>query len=84
MEGAFFVGRKEILDWLNDTLSINFTKIEQTAFGAVACQLLDIMYPGQVSLSKVNWGAKQSFEFVGNYKILQSSFTKLKGCTNND
>jgi len=53
-------------------------KIEQTAFGGVAIQMVDIMYPGQVPIHKVNWGAKQSFEFVGNYKVLQSTMTKLK------
>lgn len=49
MDGAFFVGRKEIMDWINGTLSLNLAKIEDTANGAVACQLLDIMHPGQVS-----------------------------------
>jgi RP/EB family microtubule-associated protein len=77
MEGAFFVGRKEIMDWLNSTLDLNLQKVEDTANGAVACQLLDIMYPGAVPMSKVNWSAKQSFEFVANYKILQTCFTKL-------
>lgn len=77
MEGAFFVGRKEILDWINTVLSLNLLKIEDTANGAVACQLLDIMYPGKVSMNKLNWSAKQSFEFVANYKILQTCFTKM-------
>jgi hypothetical protein len=26
---------------------------------------------------QVNWAAKQSFEYVANYKILQTSFAKL-------
>lgn len=77
MEGAFFVGRKEIMDWINSTLDLNLAKVEDTANGAVACQLLDIMYPGQVPMHKVNWAAKQDFEFVANYKILQTCFTKL-------
>ena len=47
------------------------------ASGAIACQLLDMIYPGQVPMSKINWGAKQSFEFVANYKVLQTCFTKL-------
>lgn len=77
MDGAFFVGRKEIVEWINATLELNIQKVEDTAFGAVACQLLDIMHPGVVPMSKVNWAAKQNFEFVHNYKILQTSFTKL-------
>ena len=71
MDGAYFVGRKEILDWINSTLELDISKIEKTAngkycniivliyfenpidakcydacAGAVACQLLDSMYPG--------------------------------------
>lgn len=38
MDQAFFVGRKEILDWLNDLLKLNLTKIEQTASGAHMCR----------------------------------------------
>jgi microtubule-associated protein, RP/EB family len=90
MDGAFFVGRKEIVDWINQTLNVNLTKVEQTASGAIACQLLDVMHPGrkylliephvftdQVPMHKVNWSAKQDFEFIQNYKILQTCFTKL-------
>jgi microtubule-associated protein, RP/EB family len=78
MEGAYFVGRKEIMEWVNNTCGLNLSKVEETANGAVSCMLLDIMYPGQVPMHKVNWGAKQNFEFVSNYKILQTAFTKLR------
>eukprot|EP00605_Chrysophyceae_sp_TOSAG23-4_P002783 GSChrysophyteH1.ASY1.ANO1.3067.1 assembled CDS len=78
MEGAYFVGRKEVLDWVNSTCALNLTKIEDTANGCAACMLLDQIFPGQVPLKKVNWNAKQSFEFLGNYKILQDSFIRLK------
>lgn len=78
MDPAYFVGRKEIVEWINDTLQLNLAKVEQTASGAVACQLLDRMYPGAVPLHKVNWEAKQDYEFIANYKVLQSAFDKLK------
>jgi hypothetical protein len=40
MEGAFFVGRKEIMDFINSTLELRLNKVEDTASGCVACQLL--------------------------------------------
>jgi len=43
MEGAFFVSRTDILSWINNTLKLNLTKIEQTASGSVALQMIDIM-----------------------------------------
>jgi RP/EB family microtubule-associated protein len=45
--------------------------------GAIYCQLLDSLYPGRISLNKVNWKAKLEYEFIQNYKLLQSSFDKL-------
>lgn len=77
MDGAYFVGRADILNWLNDTLNLNLSKIEQTCTGAVACQVLDCLYPGKVLMSKVNWEAKNDYQFVENYKVLQSAFNKM-------
>lgn len=65
------------MDWINATLDLNLSKVEETASGAVACQLFDIMYPNQVPMHKVNWAAKQDFEYISNYKILQTCFTKM-------
>lgn len=42
------------------------------------CQLLDMLYPGKVPLSKVNWKAKLEYEFIQNYKILQNGFISFK------
>ena len=86
MDGAFFVGRGELLSWLNEFLSVKLfisylfqlglTKVEQCATGAVYCQILDSIYPGTVPLTKVKWSAKFDYEFVENYKVLQQGFAK--------
>jgi len=33
MDAGYFVGRKEIVEWINDTLKLNLSKVEQTASG---------------------------------------------------
>lgn len=76
MEGAFFVPRTEILSWLNGLLKLSLEKIEQTASGAVACQIMDCVFPGTVPMGRVNWNARNDYEFVNNYKILQQVFIK--------
>ena len=74
MDGAFFVPKTQLLDWVNSLLDLSLTKVEQCASGAVYCQIIDSMYPGKVAMKKVNWSAKLEYEFVNNYKILQKGF----------
>ncbi|GMF33238.1 unnamed protein product [Phytophthora fragariaefolia] len=78
MDGTYFVGRKEILDWINGLCAISLAKVEQTCTGAVACQILDAMYPGKVQMSKVDWSANKDYEYIQNYKVLQKAFMQLK------
>mmetsp|Transcript_9456 Transcript_9456/g.24519 ORF Transcript_9456/g.24519 Transcript_9456/m.24519 type:complete len:319 (-) Transcript_9456:114-1070(-) len=76
MEGAFFVSRSDLLQWVNRLLQLNLTKVEQCASGAVYCQVLDACHPSTVSMRKVNWMAKADHEFIPNYKVLQAAFDK--------
>lgn len=36
------------------------------------------MYPGRVALNRVNWRARNEWEFIANYKVLQQAFAKCK------
>jgi RP/EB family microtubule-associated protein len=54
MDAAYFTSRKDILDWLNATLELNLTKIEQTASGAVACQIIEYVFPGSIPMHRVD------------------------------
>ena len=76
MDLAFFVGRGELLSWVNDFFQLQLTKVEQCATGAVYCQIVDAVCPGTVTMGKVRWGAKHDYEYVENYKVLQQAFAK--------
>lgn len=68
--------RHDLLQWINDTLGLNYSKVEQFASGAAACQLCDVIWPGEVQIKKVKFHAKHEHEYVHNYKILQQIFNK--------
>ncbi|KAJ3040361.1 hypothetical protein HDV00_011017 [Rhizophlyctis rosea] len=69
--------RTELLAWLNDLLQLGYTKIEQCGTGAAHCQIMDSIYR-DVPLSKVKFNAKHEYEYVANFKILQTVFDKHK------
>lgn len=69
--------RTELLTWLNDLLKLNYTKIEQCGTGAAYCQIMDSIY-GDVPMHRVKFNSTAEYEFMTNFKILQSCFTKHK------
>jgi len=47
-----------MVGWLNDTLGTRIQKVEDTASGAIACQIMDALHPGLVPVKKVDFNAK--------------------------
>eukprot|EP00002_Diphylleia_rotans_P026731 TRINITY_DN5349_c0_g1_i3.p1 TRINITY_DN5349_c0_g1~~TRINITY_DN5349_c0_g1_i3.p1 ORF type:complete len:106 (-),score=16.53 TRINITY_DN5349_c0_g1_i3:1401-1718(-) len=78
MGGAYFVGKADLLDWINTSLRVACTRVEDLCTGALYCQLFDMAHPGTVHMSKVNFLAKHEYEYIKNFKVLQSAFEKTK------
>jgi len=73
----FFVPQSELLGWLNSFYGLEYTKVEDACTGSAYCQVIDSIYPNTVPLHKVNFDARFDYEWIANYKILQTSFDKL-------
>ncbi|AOA64817.1 Microtubule-binding protein [Komagataella phaffii] len=69
--------RSELLSWLNATLDLNYTKIEQCGTGAAYCQVIDSIYH-DLPMAKVNFQGSSEYDYMKNYKILQAGFTRHK------
>uniref|UniRef100_A0A8C7FL18 DNA (cytosine-5-)-methyltransferase n=1 Tax=Oncorhynchus kisutch TaxID=8019 RepID=A0A8C7FL18_ONCKI len=66
----------ELLDWLNKTLDIKFTRVEHICSGSCYCQLMDWIFPGCIDLSTVKFQAQDTSDFLHNYNMLQAGFNK--------
>ncbi|KAJ1550227.1 hypothetical protein HK096_008065 [Nowakowskiella sp. JEL0078] len=69
--------RTELLAWLNDLLQLGYTKVEQCGTGAAHCQIIDSIYR-DLPIVRVKFNAKHEYEYINNFKILQSAFDKHK------
>ncbi len=54
---------------------IDLKKVEHCASGAVYCQIMDSLFKN-CPMGKVNWAAKHDYEYINNFKVLQSIFDK--------
>ncbi|CAD7675331.1 unnamed protein product [Nyctereutes procyonoides] len=67
----------DMLVWINESLQLNLTKIEQLCSGAAYCQFMDMLFPGSIALKKVKFQAKLECEYIQNFKILQAGFKRM-------
>ncbi len=66
--------RMGLLTWLNDALEVRYMKVEQCANGAAYCQIFDMIHPGTVPCQKLRFDARNAYDSLENYKILQRLF----------
>ncbi|ROL47232.1 Microtubule-associated protein RP/EB family member 3 [Anabarilius grahami] len=71
------LSRHDMLAWVNDSLHLNYTKIEQLCSGAAYCQFMDMLFPGCILLRKVKFQAKLEHEYISNFKVLQAAFKRM-------
>ncbi|XP_046730211.1 microtubule-associated protein RP/EB family member 3b isoform X1 [Silurus meridionalis] len=71
------MSRHDMLAWVNDSLQLNYTKIEQLCSGVAYCQFMDMLFPGCVLLKKVKFQAKLEHEYIHNFKVLQAAFKRM-------
>jgi len=71
------LSRNELVGFINDTLVLNYTKVEQMCTGAAYCQMLHMLWPEKVPLKKVKFNAKLEHAYIDNWKVLQDAFKKL-------
>lgn len=70
--------RHDMLNWVNNSLGLNYTKIEQLCSGAAYCQFMDILFPGSAQLKKVKFNTQLQHEWIANFKVLQNAFKTVK------
>eukprot|EP00048_Salpingoeca_helianthica_P022377 m.17895 g.17895 ORF g.17895 m.17895 type:complete len:254 (-) comp7237_c0_seq1:239-1000(-) len=68
--------RQDLVDWANKFLHLSFTKVENFCSGSAYLQFVDAMFPGAIPLAKVKFDAKLEWEFIENFKLLQTLFQK--------
>ncbi|KAK9534088.1 hypothetical protein VZT92_009159 [Zoarces viviparus] len=71
------LSRHDMLAWVNDSLHLTYTKIEQLCSGATYCQFMDMLFPGCILLKKVKFQAKLEHESIHNFKVLQAAFKRM-------
>ena len=48
------LSRQDLINWVNEHLQLNLTKVEQLCTGAVYCQLMHMMFDGRFFLVMSN------------------------------
>ncbi|KFM79906.1 Microtubule-associated protein RP/EB family member 1, partial [Stegodyphus mimosarum] len=71
------LSRHDMLNWVNECLQGNYSKIEELCTGAAYCQFMDMLFPGSISIKKVKFKTVLEHEYIQNFKLLQAAFKKV-------
>lgn len=71
------LSRNELILFINETLQLHYTKVEQMCTGSAYCQMIHMLWPERVPLKKVKFDAKLEHAYIDNWKVLQEAFKRL-------
>lgn len=71
------LSRNELIGFINDTLLLNYSKVEQMCTGSAYCQMIHILWPDKMPIKRVKFNAKLEIGYIDNWKVLQDSFKRL-------
>jgi microtubule-associated protein, RP/EB family len=69
--------RHELLNWVNESLKLDYLKIEELRTGAAYCQFMHMLFPGSVLLKKVKFRTNLEHEYVQNFKCFQDAIKEM-------
>ena len=70
-------GRIELLNWMNEFLETDYTKVEQACDGIPFAQIIDCASGMRMPLQKFNFASRNGEEHSRNLTVLQQEFKKL-------
>uniref|UniRef100_UPI0037E7674B DNA (cytosine-5-)-methyltransferase 3 beta, duplicate a n=1 Tax=Semicossyphus pulcher TaxID=241346 RepID=UPI0037E7674B len=68
--------RSYVLNWVNNLLKTDFKDVRHMGSGASHCQIMDLVIPGSVDLTKVKFNARVEDDCKHNFALLQEAFSK--------
>ncbi|XP_020785219.2 DNA (cytosine-5-)-methyltransferase 3 beta, duplicate a isoform X2 [Boleophthalmus pectinirostris] len=68
--------RAYVVSWVNSLLKTDFSDVRQLSSGTSQCQIMDIVAPGSVDMTKVKISPQTEEDFEHNFNLLQEAFTK--------
>jgi len=71
------MGNASLVKWVNEFLELEtpMKKVDEMSSAICYAQLLEALFPGKVPISKINFNAKNEYDLINNWKVIQGVFT---------
>lgn len=71
----------EMVQWINKELNCHVHSVEHLCTGAAYCGLMDKLFPGIINMLKVKFCANQEYEYLANFRLVQTAFDQVRVIT---